>query len=448
MTNKPLWDHQRRDIETCVLSPLGVMNTSDPGTGKTRVCIEAIRHLPPGVKTLILAPKSILQCAWGNDIEEYAPDLTYSIATATNRAAAFAKDVDIVITNHDAAKWLAKEGAKYVHLFEDGLLIIDESTAFKNPTSLRSKAAAAIRPVFKKCFCMSGTPTPQGIIDIWHQIYLVDGGERLGNSFYRFRAQTYTPVNKGNFTTWTEKEGVADAIADIISDITIRNKRDDCMDLPPNQLIWRRITLSPAHQKKYEELKRRSILELHDGDISAVNAAVLLNKLLQLVSGAVYDDQGTPHLVDSDRYELIMDLVAERDHTVVFFNWRHQRDQLIKLAKAADLSYGIIDGSVSGRDRTNYVSDFQAGNIRVLFCHVQSASHGITLTRAATTIFASAFHNAEHFEQARARIFRGGQTRSTQTILISADNTIEPKVYKSLTEKVSKMDDLLEMLRS
>ena len=445
---KELWEHQKRDIAMCVSAPKGVFNTSDPGTGKTRVCIEAIRQL--NVRTLVLAPKSILQCAWGNDLDEFAPDITYAVATASNRAAAFASGAQVVITNHDAIKWLNKEGKRYLKDFEGGLMIVDESTCYKNPDAQRSKAAASVRPYFSRCFCMSGTPTPQGIIDLWHQVFLVDMGELLGGSYYRFRNMTYTGVIKGGFTDWVEKPGVSDAVADIIAPITIRNKRDDCMDLPPNHIIKMSVNLTPSHMQKYQTLKKQSIVELESGDVNAVNAAALLGKLLQLASGAVYDEFGEAHLVDTARYTTIMDLVDERDHSVVVFNWRHQRDELVKIAEARNYAYGIIDGSVSAEGanskRTQIIQDFQDRKLKCMFIHPKSASHGITLTAGMATIWASPTYNAEYFEQANARIYRGGQTRSTETILISAPGTAEPQVYDALFEKRLKMTNLLEML--
>jgi SNF2 family DNA or RNA helicase len=440
---KPLWSHQEVDKDR-YLTAKSLFNTSDCGTGKSRTIIEVIKATR--IKTLILAPKSILQCAWGNDIEEYAPELTYSVAYATNRADAFAKKADIYITNIDAVTWLHKN-PKYLAQFNGGFLVVDESTAIKNPSSLRTKAAMAIRPIFAACTCMSGTPTPQGIIDIWSQIFMVDQGQRLGNSFYRFRNNTYTPEKKGNFTTWKEKEGMADAVADLIADITIRNRREDCMDLPPNHVVHRRIALSPTHMRKYQELKKRALVELDSGDVSAVNAAVLLTKLLQLTSGAVYDEFGEPHLVSTDRYELITELVAERSQSVVVFNWRHQRDELIKLAEAEGFKYGLVDGSVTANKRTEYIKQFQAGELKVMYVHPASAAHGITLTKGVATIWASPTYNAEHFEQANARIYRGGQTQTTETILISADGTAEQDVYKALYDKRTNMHNLLEVLR-
>jgi SNF2 family DNA or RNA helicase len=448
---KPLWEHQKRDIKRMAAQPT-LFNMSDPGTGKSRVCIEAIKRLSETspIPVLIIAPKSILQCAWGNDIDEFAPELTYMVATAKNREEAFLSPAQIIITNHDAVTWMTsrlKSQYDPIARFNGGWLIIDESTAFKNPRSLRSRAAAAIRPHFSRCTCMTGTPIPNGLIDIWHQQFLVDLGARLGASFYRFRANTHTPILKGGFTEWNVKDGMADAVAELISDVTIRNKRDDCMDLPDNQTINCQFILAPAHAKKYQAMKKHALVELKDNVITAVNAAVLLNKLLQIASGAVYDAAGNAVEVSTERYGLIMDLVDEREHSVVVFNWAHQRAQLTKLAEKRGYAYGFIDGTISSVPaRTKTIDDFQQGKLKVLFIQPQSAAHGITLTKGTATIWASPTYNAELFDQCNARIFRGGQTQKTETILVCAKDTVEANVYRALMEKRLNMRNLLELI--
>lgn len=436
----PLWTHQQNDIER-YLRDGSLFNTSDPGTGKTRTVIEVIRQRK--LPTLIFAPKSILQCAWGNDIETFAPELSYNIATASDRAAMMSTDSLIKITNIDALLWL-KENPRYMRQFEGGMLVIDESTSVKNPQSRRSKAAMHFRPMFEYATCMSGTPSPQGVIDLWSQMYLVDQGQRLGKSFSRFRNFAYMPVRKGAFLEWVEKQGATDMVAGLIADITIRNKREDCLDLPPNQVIRYNTTLSTKHLKQYEILKKNALLELQTGEITAIHAGVLLQKLLQIATGAVYDTEGNYHVVDDARYDLIMDLVEERPHSVVVFNWRHQREQLVEAAKKRKIPCDYIDGSVtSAARRAEIVAKYQAGDYQTLFIHPQSAGHGITLTKGHATIWASPTYNAEWFEQANARIYRGGQDKETETILISATGTAEPLVYQALQEKCGNMKDLL-----
>jgi len=441
----PMWEHQEKAVQFILTHP-GVLNASDPGVGKTRMVVEAMRVLK--LPTLILAPKSILVCSWLADMKSFAPELKATVATALNRKEAFESDASIIITNHDAVTWLTKD--ENIHLadkFKNGFLVIDESVCYKNPTAKRSKAAAKLRKIFARCTCMSGTMIPNGIIDIWHQMYLVDEGKILGNSYYRFRANTYTPVNKGAFTEWKEKPGVADAIGDLISSVTIRNCKEDCLDLPENLIVRRLVTLSNKHRLLYSEMKRQAVMELETGIVTAVNAAVLRSKLIQIAAGTAYDENGNTHVVDTDRYELIMDLIDEREHSVVFFSFKAQRDCLLELAKKRNYTYALIDGSVNNMyERSKAVDDFQEGKLKFILCQCQSAAHGLTLTRGSATIWTSLPDNTEHFVQANARIHRGGQTKKTETILIIAENTIDNAVYDNLMGKVNNMNDLLAML--
>jgi SNF2 family DNA or RNA helicase len=441
MNTPPLWAHQEADIKRYI-NHGSLFNASDPGTGKTRTIIETVRRTKQN--TLILAPKSILQCAWGNDFNRFAPEISYSVATASNRATAFGAGAQVVITNHDAIKFL-EDNPKYLKNYEGGFLVVDESTAFKNPKSQRTKAITKLRERFAMATCMSGTPTPQGIIDLWAQMYLVDQGAHLGKSYYRYRAEVMTPMQRGSFTEWREKPGIASIISDIVSDIVIRNRREDCMDLPPNQTIEYEFELTPSHLKAYHQMRREALLELESGDVAALNAASKLTKLLQILSGAVYDEDKIVHEVSSARYELVMDLAEERQQCLVVFNWRHQLVALKRLAEKRGLSYGWIAGDVSSKQRGEYVDQFQDGKLRVLFVHPQSAGHGLTLTAGTATIWASPTYNAELYEQTNARIFRGGQTQKTETILVKAKNTIEADVYQKLNEKRISMADVLEI---
>lgn len=437
-----LWEHQKQDIKFCIDNPI-VFNTSDPGVGKTRVCLETIRSLQ--LPTLIIAPKSILVPAWAEDILKYTPELTYSVAYASNRRAAFTEGNQIVITNHDATKWLV-DNLQYLERFRDGLLIVDESTAVKNHKAQRSEALDAIRNYFSRCILMSGTPNPNGVCDLWHQLYILDRGARLGRSFYKFRSTVCTPCSRGAFTEWVEKPGALDVVASLFSDITIRHSKDDCLDLPENHVYTTELELPVELMTHYIQMKNRARIECRSNTITAVNAAVLVQKLLQIASGAVYDDVGDYQLLDDSRYEFILDLVEARSHSLVAFIWRHQRDQLVLGAKKRKLPYAIFDGTVSDKARENAVDDFQAGKLRVLFAHPQSAGHGLTLTKGIATIWSSPTYNLGHFAQFNARIYRGGQTQKTETILVSAKQTADSKAYAQLLSKNENMVHLLDLL--
>jgi SNF2 family DNA or RNA helicase len=197
-----------------------------------------------------------------------------------------------------------------------------------------------------------------------------------------------------------------------------------------------------------------AILEVLDNDpntspnvINAVNAAVLITKLLQIASGTVYDESGAYVNIEGDRYQLINDLVAARSHSLVFFNWKHQADCLEELFRKNKITCCRIDGTVPQKDRVKIIRDYQKGFYQVCLAQPQSAAHGITLTRATTAIWVSPTYNLELFLQGNRRIYRAGQDRKTETILVTAKGTIEETVYAKLEQKDLRQADFLHILK-
>ena len=203
-----------------ILNKKQCLITSDPGTGKTRSVIDAYVQLPEDRgRLLVIAPLSILQASWGDDIEKFQPELTYEVAYARNRAKAFDSSADVVLTNHDAVKWLVKN----VNILKQfNTICIDEFTAFKNKDSQRSKAIAKIIDWFEYRVAMSGTPNSNTILDIWHPTYLIDGGERLGRRFYGFRSAVCTSRFNGFANEWVARDDAEDIVAAQLHDINIR----------------------------------------------------------------------------------------------------------------------------------------------------------------------------------------------------------------------------------
>ena len=417
--------------------------TSDPGTGKTRAVLDA--HAILGGKTLVLAPLSILEAAWGEDIRKFQPQIKYGVAYAKNRKQVFEdSENEMVITNFEAVNFLQKN----THLIEKfDTVVIDEFTAFKNRQAKRSKNLSKIISCFTNRIAMSGTPNSNTILDIWHPAFLVDGGARLGTRFYAFRHQACTPKFNGFANEWVDKPGIEEAVANKLSDISIRYALSDCIDLPDNIVRTVNTKLTPNIQRQYKTLADESVLYTKSGTVNANNAAARVKKLLQLVTGAIYDEDGVVQFVHQERYDIVMTLVSQRAHSLVAFNWRHERDALVEMAQKEGMSYEVIDGTVPAERRKDIVSRYQAGQIKVLFCHPQSASHGLTLTRASTVIWCSPTYNAEHYQQFNQRIYRAGQTQKTETILIQARGTWEPEVYKKLNTKLGRMENLLHILK-
>jgi SNF2 family DNA or RNA helicase len=241
----------------------------------------------------------------------------------------------VYITNHDAVKWLLKHRKEVLDERNFTTIIIDESTAFKHRTSQRSKALGKLVALFPYRALLTGTPNPNGLLDLWHQVLILDDGSRLGDSYWRFRASVCNPKQVGpspQHVRWDDKEGAVEAVAGLLEDITIRHVFEECTDIPKNHVYEVNFELSAKHRRAYEILKEHALLELEEGGVSAFNTGVLATKLLQMASGAVYDDQGECQLYSTSRYELVLDLADQRDQCVVAFNWRHQRDQLVELA--------------------------------------------------------------------------------------------------------------------
>lgn len=433
-----------------------VLDLSDTGTGKTAVPIwffEKLRKRRGTGAMLVLCPRSLMHSAWEADIRKFAPGLTVVLCPADKREVRFSVNADIYVTNHDATKWLVKQKKAFWQKFSGGLVVVDELPAFKHHTSQRTKAAFKIRPHFKYARGLTATPNSNTIADVWAQVFFLDQGKRLGNSFYKFRDAVCEPVQtverNPDAIKWVDIDGAEEATFGMLHDITIRHKREDCVDLPPNTVYSIPYQLTPKQLKAYLELERHSIMELEGKNFTAVSASAVATKLLQVASGAVYSDTtGAYSVVDSARYELVADLVAERPASLVFFLWKHQKDGLVKEFTARGYKFAIVDGNASDKDRAQAVDDYQAGLLDALLAHPASAAHGLTLTYGQSTIWTSPTYNLEHFVQGSMRQFRIGQKKKTETIVILAEGTIETEVYEKMLVKDARMKNLLQLFAS
>lgn len=446
-----LYDHQKQTYRKTIVNP-AIFNTSDPGTGKTIAHLMAYKNRPKRKKCLVLAPLSILVSAWQDDCLKATSDLKTVVALSRNREQAFNEDADIYITNHDAVKWIHEKcketKGKFLEQFDE--LIVDEITAFKNGNSQRTKALIAIRHHFEFRRGLTGTPATQSLLDLWSMLFIIDDGQRLGENFYRYRSDVTHGTQVGanrHAIKWEDKPGAKELIATQLADISIRFSKEECLDLPAHNIVTIKTTLAPGILKMYNTMLKDSMLELSSGPVNAVNAAVRANKLLQICTGAIYNEDGTKTVLHTERYDQVVELVKARPWPcVVAFNWRHERQALVDLAKKNKISYAVIDGTIGASMRPGIVKDFQAGSIKMLIVHPQSAGHGLTLTAGRTTIWCSPTPNAEHFLQLNARIYRAGQTKKTETLLLAARNTREPVIYDMLQGKIERVTNILNLI--
>ncbi len=450
------WAHQQQTFEHALDNPR-VLDFSDPGTGKTRSHIDVFRHrLEHGEseKCLVLAPKTLLDTAWGEDIDKFQPDLRFASAYAHNREDAFDRDVQFFITNLDAVKWLAQQPKRWFsrRFGSNPTLLIDESTAFKNMNSARSKAVAALRHYFTFRTAMTATPDPNSVLELWHQALLVDDGKRLGTSFYKYRSAVADPVQVGprpEHKEWQDKDNIEEAVNMLLADITIRHAFDECMDIPPNLTKRVHFDLPRSLQQRYDEMELQSLLSLKKGEVVGINAAAQANKLLQIASGAVYrsDDRSAYEVLDDTRYKLVADLIEQSRHSVTFYNWEHQKDEISKELDKRGVSYEVLDRSMSDKRRAGAVAAYQRGDYQTILLHPATGAHGLTLTRGETTIWSSPVYQADFLKQGTFRIYRGGQTKKTYTKQICANNTVEENVFAKVGKKSAKMDDFLKLLK-
>lgn len=447
---KPMYGSQLMTMDLYRESPI-VLDFSDPGTGKTRTALQAFseRRRKGGGKLLVLAPRTLLECAWGNDAREFCSDMKISVAYAYNRPVAFERKADIYITNLDGIKWLL-QNKKILKDFDS--IIIDELTAFKHRGSARSAAMRKLAAMFEYRAGLTGTPNAKSVTEIWHQAYIIDGGHRLGQGFTNFQ---YAVQKQTGDRQWEDAPGAEEAVHSLLADIMVRHRFENCMDIPPHAIHT--ITYRPPEKllEKYNEMEARAVLRHEKGNVSAVNAAVLRNKLLQIASGAVYgqNDDDDPYgknkpklILDTDRCELVLDLVDEVDFPcLVFFNWGHQKEQLLELARKRGIPHELLDRTTSDKRRKEIVDYYQAGMYKVLFLHPRTGAHGLTLTRGRRTICVSPFDEADAIKQIFHRTYRGGQTERSETLMIEAEGTIEGYVYGRRDNKFNRMRKFLEL---
>jgi SNF2 family DNA or RNA helicase len=450
-------------------------DASEQGTGKTLVQIQDFVDYAKG-RALILCPKSLIKPAWANSFARFAPEVrvltTTGEASQVAHAVSYKGPYDVLVANYAAAGKLATLNASWWKSFES--IIIDESDAIKHPTSERSKNIAKIARRMEIRRCLSGTPGDNTICDVWHQYFVLDDGERLGREYRRFcdavrvpdlsnqlalMAQVEAAKAAGDTklqfqlsrelgrlqaqpTKYLDRDDAAELVGLMVKDITIRHRMEDCVDLPENVRYTLAFPLKPQHKRLYEKLKKEAYLQLDGKEITPVHAAAVVEKLLQIASGAVYTNDGSYAPVASERYELCLDLVEARSHSIVFYRWRHQLAELEAEAKKRGISYATWDP-----DHPEIEAAYQDGQYRVLFAHPETAAHGLTLTRGVATIWASPTYRSNHYLQGLKRIHRIGQTQRTETITLLAEDTADTHVFEVMSGKDKNLQKLLEALR-
>jgi len=408
---------------------------NEQGTGKTASAIWASDFLMQQGKVnrvLVICPLSIMDSAWRNDLFDFAPHRTVAVAhgEAKKRKAIIEQGTDYVVINYDGVEIVAD----VINKGGFDLVIVDEATHYKNAQTRRWKVLNKILQEDTWLWMMTGTPAAQSPVDAYGLAKMVNpkAVPKFGGTF---RDMVMTKIT--NFK-WIPKESATSTVHRVLQP-AIRFTKEECLDLPSMTYVKRAVELTRQQKKYYEQLKKKLVLEVTGEQVTAVNAAVGMNKLLQISSGAVYTDDGATLEFDiKHRYKVLREVIDESSQKVlVFVPFKHAINILTDRLRADGISTEVIQGSVSAPARTNIFKQFQeAVSPRVLVIQPASAAHGVTLTAANTVVWWSPVSSLETYAQANARVHRSGQKHKCTVVQLQGSD-VERHVYRLLDNRIN-----------
>lgn len=418
---------------------------NEQGTGKTASVIWAADYLMnAGVvrRVLVVCPLSIMKSAWQNDLFKFAMHRTCDIAYGSKkkRAQIVNSGAEFVIINFDGLA-IVKDDIKNGGF---DLIVIDEASAYKNPTTERWKVLRDLNKTIRGLWMLTGTPAAQSPVDAFGLAKLVNP-KGTPAFFGQFRDQVMYKV--GMFR-WVPKPN-AQAVVHAALQPAIRFEKDQCLDLPEVTEVDRDAPLTPQQSKYYKMLKNDMMMKAAGEEVSAANAATNINKLLQISGGAVYTNQREVIEFDvSNRLQVVLEVIEESSHKVlVFVPFTHTIELLKTYLTKHHITCEVINGAVPVNRRSSIVDDFQkTDNVKVLIIQPQAASHGLTLTAANTIIWYAPVTSVETYLQANARINRPGQ-KNAMTIVHVTGSEVEARVYKMLTGKIGDHVKIIDLYR-
>lgn len=424
----------------------------DMGLGKTVCTLTALHEMKYHRfcirRALVIAPKKVAENTWSAEAEkwDHLQDLRLSVVlgTAKQRRDALARTADVYIINRENVQWLVK---LYGNAWPFDVVILDESTSFKNHQAKRFRALKAVRSKISRIIELTGTPSPHGLMDLWSQIYLLDGGQRLGRTISVYRDIYFLPDKRSRTTvfSYTPKEGAADAIYKQISDICISMKSEDYLELP--DLIDHDIPviLDNKAARAYRDLESNMLLQVSDEDIvTATTQATLTNKLLQLCNGAVYDEQGSVAHVHDCKLEVFLETLEQLqgEHVLVYYYFRHDRDRILQALKGSGLVVRVYKGAEEERA-------WNAGDVDVLLAQPASCGYGLNLQGGGHHIvWFGLTWSLEEYQQANKRLHRQGQAHPVIVHRLIVKNGIDEDVIHSLEHKDAAQEALITALKA
>lgn len=421
----------------------------DMGMGKSVITLTAIDELMFDYfevsKVLVIAPLRVAESTWNEEATKWDHlkhlKISKVLGTEKERIEALYTKADIYIINRENVKWLVDKCGKD---WPFDMVVIDELSSFKSHRAQRFKALKKVRPCMKRVVGLTGTPAPNGLIDLWSQIYLLDGGERLGKTITGYRERYFLPDKRNQHIVFTYKlkEGAEEAIYEKLSDICVSMKAEDYLKLPEriNNIIP--VYLPDKAKEKYDQLERDLLLPLKDSDIVANTAGVLANKLLQMSNGAVYDENGDVQEIHNAKLKALEDLIeaANGKPVLIFYSYKHDLERIKKHLKRDDLI--VLDTSED-------IKRWNEGKIPIMLAHPASAGHGLNLQAGGNIIiWFGLTWSLELYSQANARLYRQGQKQNVIIHHLVAKDTMDEDVMKALEGKEVGQEALLNAVKA
>lgn len=444
-------DYQEYVIEYIQNQPVSAVFL-DMGLGKTSITLTALNNLLFDYftvhKILVIAPLRVARSTWSSEIQkwDHLKNLKYSIVIGTpaERRKALQRQADIYIINRENIPLLAEYmGAA----FDFDMVVIDELSSFKNYQAKRFKALMKVRPSVKRIVGLTGTPSSNGLMDLFAEFKLLDMGERLGRFIGQYRNTYFMPDKRNGQVIFSYKPlpGAEDTIYRKISDITISMKAADHLKMPKLVTTDYEVTLSEKEQRKYKELKDNMVLQLSDDEITAANAASLSNKLCQMANGAIYDDDKAVIHVHDRKLDALEDVIESMNGkpVLVAYWFKHDYDRIADRLKTLSIPFEKLD-------TTGSIEKWNNGKILVALIHPASAGHGLNLQDGGSAlVWFGLTWSLELYQQTNARLYRQGQNSDTVVIMhIAAKDTIDERILKALKKKDSTQSALIDAVKA
>ena len=437
-------DYQKYAIEYIKSHPITALFL-DMGLGKTVTTLTAIRDLMYDAfevkRVLVVAPLRVARDTWPDELRKWnhLKELTCSVVVGTvaERRRALQQDADIYIVNRENLAWLYENSR-----LDFDMVVLDELSSFKNHQAKRFKAMKALRPKVKRIVGLTGTPSGNGLMELWAEFRILDMGERLGRYISQYRNLYFQQDKRNGMVVYSYKPlpGAEEAIYHQIADITVSMKATDYLEMPELVSVAKEVSLSEKEKERYDELKKSLVLELPGGEVTSANAASLTLKLSQMANGAIYTDGKDVAAIHDQKLDALEDLVesANGKPVLVAYWFKHDKDRIRERMEARELK------------EPQDFADWNAGKIPVALIHPASAGHGLNLQKGGSIlIWFGLTWSLELYQQTNARLWRQGQADKTVIIQhIVAKDTIDERILNVLKHKNGIQAALIEAVKA